>query len=114
MYNRSKVYLDEQGIFYKSQYGFRDKHSTQHASLDLISQIQTNMDHKLFSCGIFIDLREAFDTVNHSIFLEKHYGIRGIVNNDSFFITKCDTVYYKLRQVLQSAMDLFQIATGIT
>ena len=33
---------------------------------------------------------------------------------DSFFITKWDTVYYKLRQVLQSAMDLLQIATGIT
>ena len=31
-----------------------------------------------------------------------------------FFITKCDTVYFKLRQVLQSAMDLLQIATGIT
>ena len=31
-------------------------------------------------------------------------------NCDSFFITKCDTVYYKLRQVLQSAMDLSQIA----
>ena len=29
-------------------------------------------------------------------------------------ITKCDTIYYKLRQVLQSAMDLLQIATGIT
>ena len=80
MYNRSKVYLDEQGVFYKSQYRFRDKHSTQHAILDLISQIQTNMDHKLFSRGIFIDLREAFDTVNHSILKEKHYGVRGIVN----------------------------------
>ena len=34
-----------------------------------------------------------------------------ITNCDSFFITKCDTVYYKLRQVLQSAMDLLQIAT---
>ena len=27
-----------------------------------------------------------------------------ITNCDSFFITKCNTVYYKLRQVLQSAM----------
>ena len=35
-------------------------------------------------------------------------------NCDGFFITKCDTVYYKLRQVLQRAMDLLQIATGIT
>jgi len=34
-----------------------------------------------------------------------------ITNCDSFFITKCDTVYYKLRQVqvLQRAMDLLQI-----
>ena len=30
------------------------------------------------------------------------------------FITKCDAVYYKLRQVLQSPMNLLQIATGIT
>ena len=37
-----------------------------------------------------------------------------VTNCDSFFITKCGTVYYKLRQVLQSAMDLLQIATGIT
>ena len=27
-----------------------------------------------------------------------------ITNCDSFFITKCDTFYYKLRQVLRSAM----------
>ena len=37
-----------------------------------------------------------------------------ITNCDSFFITKCDTVYCKLRQVLQSAMDLLQISAGIT
>ena len=37
-----------------------------------------------------------------------------ITNCDSFFFTKCDTVYYKLRQVLQSRMNLLQIATGNT
>ena len=44
-----------------------------------------------------------------------YYKVRWTVvtNCDTFFITKCDTVE-KLRQVLQSATDILQIATGIT
>ena len=65
-----------------SQYGFRQAHSTQHAIFDMVENIQTNMNKKLLSCGVFVDFKKAFDTVNHTILLDKlnYYGFLGIVN----------------------------------
>ena len=42
--------------------------------------IKESVDNHKYGCGIFIDLRKAFDTVNRNILLTKleHYGIRGI------------------------------------
>ena len=83
IYTRLKSYLNNRGILVPSQYGFREKHSTEHATLDIINTIQNNFDRRLFTCGIFIDLKKAFDTVDHEILQQKlyHYGIRGIINN---------------------------------
>ena len=71
------------------------------------------------SSSLFMKYHSSYftvDEVSSTTLKKKYYKVRWTVktNCDSFFITKCYTVYYKLRQVLQSAMNLLQIATGIT
>ena len=82
IYARLIKFISKNNILYNLQYGFRSKHSTQHAILDIVNTINSNMDSGKYTCGIFIDLKKAFDTVNHSILLAKleNYGIRGLVN----------------------------------
>ena len=75
--------MDEYQCIYSLQFGFRKKHSTNHALIDITETIRQALDNKKFACGIFVDLQKAFDTVNHDILIDKleHYGIRGTANN---------------------------------
>jgi hypothetical protein len=81
MYLRLNDFIDKQNLLFPAQYGFRKHYSTQYAVIDIVGQIHKNMDNGKFTCGIFIDLKKAFDTVDHHILLRKlnNYGIRGIV-----------------------------------
>lgn len=83
VHSRLTNFIEKHNLLNNAQYGFRKGFSTSHAILDLISTIQANMDKKRFSCAVFIDLKKAFDTVNHSILLKKlnYYGIRGLTND---------------------------------
>ena len=83
MYNRIEVFLNEFELIYENQFGFRKKHSTNHALISIVEQIRKNLDNKTFSCGIFVDLEKAFDTVNHNILISKldHMGITDKAKN---------------------------------
>ena len=83
MFNRVYKYLEDKNFIYNLQFGFRKKHSTNHALIEITENIREALDNNNFACGIFIDLQKAFDTVNHSILIGKleYYGIRGIGNN---------------------------------
>ena len=64
---------------FDNQYGFRPKHSTEHAALELIDRITNKMDTNEIPLNIFLDLSKAFDAIDHIILLNKlkYYGLEG-------------------------------------
>ena len=72
-------FLERQSVIYESQFGFQKGHSTLHSLIEIVENIKDCMEKRNYGCGIFIDLKKAFDTVNHKILIQKleHYGIRG-------------------------------------
>ena len=78
--SRLNKFLDLHSIIYPEQYGFRAGSSTTHSLISITETIKKTIDEKKYGCGVFIDLKKAFDTVNHEILLQKleHYGIRGV------------------------------------
>ena len=77
-------FLNYHNLLYKHQYGFRAKHNCSQPVLHFSEKIYNSLNQKpsLTSLAIFIDLKKAFDTVDHKILLKKldHYGFRGTSN----------------------------------
>jgi hypothetical protein len=99
IYNRISSYLSKFNLLYFKQYGFRTAHSTELALTDLLDSISKAIDDKNYTISITIDLKKAFDTVDHKILLSKlsYYGFRG-------------NIYNLLKDYLSNRMQYVQLA----
>ena len=87
VHNQLYMYLTERNILNPCQSGFRSKHSTNTTLLDVSDHILKNMNDGKATAAIFLDLKKAFDTVNHRLLIEKlkHIGIKD--NTLNWFIS---------------------------
>ena len=88
IHNQENDYI--KGRLYKYQSGFRPKQSTETAVLNALNTWFLNIDQGKYNLVVFLDLRKAFDALNHEILLKKleHYGVYGIE-------LKCFTSYLR-------------------
>ena len=64
------MYKSAEDAFYPFQFGFRERQSASHALISMTETIRNTADNGNCGCGVFIDLKKAFNTVNHSILLK--------------------------------------------
>ena len=72
------------GLLPGYQSAYRAGHSCETALAKLMNDILWNMEHQKIRLMCSLDLSAAFDTVDHSVFLEvlnKRYGMGGMVND---------------------------------
>ena len=91
-------YFTNNNLLCLDQFGFRPGHSTELAALRLVDHLITQMDRCKIPTNIYIDLSKAFDTLNHSILLEKlqYYGVTGTSLSllDNYLSDRCQYVEY--------------------
>ena len=79
VYKRIYNFLESQNIISPTQFGFRQNHSTEHALIYFIDFVTKSLEDGKHAIGVYLDVKKAFDSVNHTILKRKlyKYGMRG-------------------------------------
>ena len=111
IYDQTYSYFQNNVIFYSSQYGFRQGHSSEYAALELIDKITQHLDRNKTPINFYLDLSKAFDTLDHSILIHKlkFYGIKGTALQlfQSYLSNRLQCVEYDIMS------DTLEISTGV-
>ena len=76
-------FVEEHGLITNKQGGFQKGKSTVSTVAELTDEVLTGLNNREFTLASFIDLKKAFDTINHNILLQKlpYFGLNNIIIN---------------------------------
>jgi len=79
LYNRLINHLNNNSLSNPQQFSFRRNLSTDNAIFNLTHEILKALNNKMMVGSIFFNLEKAFDSINHSLLINKLplYGITG-------------------------------------
>ena len=110
--NTLSSFIEHFNVLSDNQYGFRNNRSTSLAVIELLENVTNAIDAKQHTIGIFIDLKKAFDTIDHSLLLREmeHYGIRGTLLN---WIRSCLTNRKQFVQIKDIFSNFSDVTCGV-
>ena len=78
-HDQVSTYMKEQKKFAESQYAFLKSICTLTSLLSITDSLFSNIDKRRINISVFLDLKKAFDTLDHGILLSKltKYGVEG-------------------------------------
>ena len=112
VYKQLTSHMESNNQVFTKQFGFRKNHSCVDAIETFIGNIIECFDKDMSCLSIFIDLRKAFDTVNHSIIFDKLQAI-GVNNVELQWFRSYMEERYQYVDINGSHSDLKLIETGV-
>ena len=81
VFQRLYSYICHNNLLFKHQYGFQPKKSTVHPLLNILNYVSDALNNNEYVVSVFLDLRKAFDVIDHDILILKLSKL-GLHNNN--------------------------------
>ena len=111
-YNRMMSFTEKHDLLSECQFGFRKRKNITLAAMKLTSMIVDAYHERAYAACFFLDLRKAFDIIDHEILLTKlgHMGFRGHISQ---YLTSYITNRKQFVQIKDFKSNDCQITKGV-